>query len=146
MTEIRKADPGTRRRTLLLVLATTLAGALSIDAIERYSGSLQEWLLSEPEQLTHRVGLLFFAVGSALSVPLLAFALYLWSFGAKVMAAREFPPPGQGVARDTPVRRGAPALRRGRLVKGLALCLALAVVGWWLLLGFLAQLVAERFA
>ena len=30
-------------------------------------------------------------------------AAYLWSLGAKVLRAREFPPPGHRVIRDTPV-------------------------------------------
>ena len=57
---------------------------------------------------------MFFLSAVVLSAPLVAFAVYLWSLGAKVLRARQFPPPGYRVIRDTPVIGGQAAVLRGR--------------------------------
>ena len=87
-----------------------------------------------PEELAHRVKLVFLLSAVVLSAPLLAFAVYLWSLGANVLRARQFPPPGYRVMRDTPVIGGRAAVSRGRAFKLLALCLGIASVLLWLLL------------
>ena len=68
---------------------------------------------------------------------------YLWSLGAKVLRARQFPPPGYRVIRDTPVIGGQAAVLRGRGLKVLAVCLALASALLWLLLWRLAWVLSK---
>jgi hypothetical protein len=134
MTEIRKADPAARRQALLLLAAGTLVGALLIVGWERYKIPLRDWLESEPGELAHRARLGFLLLAMALSAPVLAFAARLWRLGARVLRARQFPPPGYRVIRDTPVISGPAAVSRGRVFKALALCLGVAAVLMWLLL------------
>jgi len=72
---------------------------------------------------------------AVLLAPLLALAVYLWALGGRVVRAREFPPPGLRVIRDTPIVTGERAVSRGRLLKVLALgcgiaLAALAVLLW----------------
>ena len=78
---------------------------------------------------------MFFLSAAVLSAPLVAFAVYLWSLGAKVLRVRQFPPPGYRVIRDTPVISGQAAELRGRALKVLAVRLGVASVLLWLLLG-----------
>lgn len=126
MTEVRRADPAARRLTVLLVIVGVLVATLLIVGFERYRTLLRDWLLSEPGELGYRVRLVFFLSAAVLSAPLVAFAVYLWSLGAKVLRVRQFPPPGYRVIRDTPVIGGQAAVLRGRSLKVLAVCLGVA--------------------
>src|SRR5262245_9211117 len=112
MAEIRKADPGARRRALLLLAVGTLVGALLIAGWERYRLPFRDWLVSEPEKTAHRARLVFVLLAIALSAPPAAFAARLWRLGAAVRRARQFPPPGYRVIRDTPVVEGPAARAR----------------------------------
>ena len=146
MADVRQADPVAQRRVVLVVIAGAIAGALSIAAFERNGTSVEEWLLSEPGQLVHRIKLIFFSLGAALSVPLIGVAAYFWSIGVKVLNAREFPPPGMRVIRDTPVSLGIAAIWRGRALKAFALCLAVAAAWLWVVIVQLARVVSEHVA
>ncbi len=146
MTEVRRADPAARRQAVLLIILGALVGTLLIVGFERYRTPLRDWLLSEPGEMAHRVKLVFLLSAAVLSAPLVAFAVYLWSFGAKVLRARQFPPPGFRVIRDTPVIDGRAAVLRGRGFKVLALCLGVACVLLWLLLWRLASLFSDHAA
>jgi hypothetical protein len=138
MTEVRRADPAARRQAVRFVILGALIGSVLIVGFERYRTPVRDWLLSKPEELAHRVKLVFLLSAVVLSAPLLAFAVYLWSLGANVLRARQFPPPGYRVMRDTPVIGGRAAVSRGRAFKLLALCLGIASVLLWLLLWRLA--------
>jgi len=91
MAVVRKADPGARRQAVLRVLLGAMVGTPLIVAFERYRTPLQDWLRSEPEQLAYRVRLILFSLAALLSLPLIAFAVSLWSTGTRVVTAREFP-------------------------------------------------------
>jgi hypothetical protein len=138
MTEVRRADPAARRQAVRFLILGALVGTVLIVGFERYRTPVHDWLLSKPEELAHRVKLVFLLSAVVLSAPLLAFAVYLWSLGANVLRARQFPPPGYRVMRDTPVIGGRAAVSRGRAFKLLALCLGIASVLLWLLLWRLA--------
>lgn len=146
MAEVRTADPVAQRRVVLVVIVGAIAGALSITAFERYGTSVEEWLLSEPGQLVHRIKLVFFSLGAALSVPLIGVAGYFWSIGVRVLKAREFPPPGLRVLRDTPVSLAIDAIWRGRALQVVAFCLAVAAAVLWVVIVQLARVVSERVA
>jgi hypothetical protein len=134
MTDVQRADPAARQQTVRLVTLSALVGTVLIIGFERYRTPLRDWLVSEPEAMAHRVNLVFLLSAAVLSAPPLAFAIYLWSLGAKVLRARQFPPPGYRVIRDTPVIGGQAAVSRGRGFKVLALCLGVASALLWLLL------------
>jgi hypothetical protein len=133
-----------RRLAVLLVILGTAVGALLILGLERYRTPLRDWLLSEPGDQARRVRLVFSVTATVLSAPLVAFAVYLWSLGAKVVRAGAFPPPGYRVVRDTPVITGRAAVGRGRGLKALALCLGVASALMWLLLWWLGSAFSER--
>jgi len=140
MTDVRKADPAVRRRAILFLLVGTCVGALLIAGFERYHIPLRDWILAEPGASAQRVKLALLLLAALLLAPLLVFAAYVWSLGERVLRAREFPPPGLRVIRDTPVIRGERAVSRGRLLKLLALGSGIASVGLGLLLWRLASL------
>jgi hypothetical protein len=135
---ICRADPTARRQALLLLVLGAIAGTLLLVGFERYWIPLHDWLLSEPGKFRLRVNLVLLVSAVLLSVPLLAFTAYLWSFGAAVLRAKQFPPPGYRVIRDTPVIDGRAAISRGRGLKMLALCLGVVAAVLWLLLWRLA--------
>ena len=126
MTEFRRADPAARRHAVLLVAAAAVIGVLLIAGFERYRIPLRDWILADPGTAPDRIKAVLFLLAALLSVPLLAFAVYLWALGARVIRAREFPPPGLRLIRDTPVITGEAALSRGRRLKTLALGCVLA--------------------
>lgn len=131
---IQRADPGARRRAILLVVLGALAGTLLIAGATHFRAPLLDWLLSEPRARAHRLRLLLLLVAAGLSVPLVFFAAHLWSLGSRVHQARQFPPPGYRVIRNTPVVVGQAAISRGRALRALALFLGAAAVLLWLLL------------
>ena len=137
MTDVRKADPTARRYAVFLLLVGTCVGALLIAGFDRYYAPLHDWMLSDPEASAPRIRLVFLLLVTLLPAPMLAFAAYFWSLGTRILRAREFPPPGLRVIRDTPVVTGARAVFRGRLLKALALgcgiaSVVLGILCWWL--------------
>jgi hypothetical protein len=64
----------------------------------------------------------------------------LWRTGQSAMKARRFPPPGEPVVRDTPIRQGEEAVLSGRILQNLAVALALFVLLTPLALGWLLYL------
>jgi len=134
MNGVRRADPAARRQAVLFVVVSAFAGVLLILGYERYRIPLRDWVLSDPGKFALRVKLVFLLSGAFLAAPLVAFAIYLWSFGASVLRSHQFPPPGYRVIRDTPIIAGQAATSRGRGLKMLALCLGVVAVLLWLLL------------
>jgi hypothetical protein len=143
MGEIRRADPSAQRKAVLLLISGALVGMVLIFGFERYRAPLIDWILSEPAELAKRVMLIMMTTAAVMSAPLVGFAAYLWSLGAKVIRAGEFPPPGHRVIRDTPVNRGKAAVLRGRGFKILASCLFAASAFLSLLFWRLAILLSE---
>lgn len=128
MTSVQKADPIARRRAMLLVVTGAFVGSALIVGFERCRAPLLEWLLSEPEELGHRLRLLFACAAVFTSAPLIAFGVYLWSLGARVIRAQRFPLPGQRVIRDTPILERQAAIARGRGLKVVAVLLCVAAI------------------
>lgn len=142
MTEIRRADPTARRHAVWLLILAALVGSLFIAGFERYRTPLRDWLVSDPRAATHRVRLALVLSAAILTAPIVAFAVYFWRFGDTILRARQFPPPGHRVMRDTPVLDGPAAVRRGHAFKILALGLVVAFAVLWLLLWRLARTLA----
>ena len=145
-TEIQKADPAARRRAVLVVATTAVAGSLLILWYQRGDAAIVEWLLATLPEAAERPTLLL-AICVACFLPLLATCGYLFQQGRRIVAARRQPAPGLRVVRDTPVVRGARAVRRGRLLQGLAvlmgvLWLVAAGLIWWMLLEIARMLTA----
>lgn len=144
MTDVRRADPAVRRQVVLVLVVGTCVGALLIVAFERYRIPLSDWVLADPAVSARRLRLVFLGLAGLLLAPLLAFAAYVWSLGGRVVRAREFPPPGFRVVRDTPVVTGERAVSRGRLLKVLALACGVAAAALGLLLWRLESLLRDH--
>lgn len=140
MTEVRRADPTARRAAALMLVGGMCAGALLIAIFMRYRVPLGEWVRADRAQ---RGRLMFLLLTALVAGPLLGLAVYLWSLGERIVRAREFPPSGLRVIRDTPVITGAKAVVRGRLLKVLAIACAVASIVLAGLLWGLEQAVAE---
>jgi hypothetical protein len=131
---------------VLVLLVGTCVGALLILGFEQYRSPLRDWIVAEPEASAQRVKLAFLVLATLLLAPLLAFAVYVWFLGARVLRAREFPPPGFRVIRDTPVITGERAIFRGRLLKMLALGCGIAAVALGSILWRLAWMLGNHAA
>jgi len=143
MNEIQKADPAARRQAVLLVIFGTAVGALLIAGFEHFREPFREWLLSEPAETARRAKLAMYVSGFVVSAPVIAFAIYLWLLGARVLRAQQFPPPGFRVIRDTPVVGGHGAVNRGHAMQVLAVCLGMSAALLWLFLWWLARTISE---
>jgi hypothetical protein len=126
MSKVQKAEPGARRKALLLVGLGTLTGALLISGFELCRRSILNWLLSEPEKLSYRAGLLCFFTSVMGSAPLFGVSAYLWSLGGRMIRIQRFPLPGHRVVRETPILEGRAALARGRVFKIMAVLFGVA--------------------
>lgn len=86
-----KVWPGTRRKTILIIIAVAVIGSLFILVFENHSDSLLDWFISDSSQLVPRLRLLFAIFSIFGAVPLIAFAVHLWFLGDRVTGARRFP-------------------------------------------------------
>jgi hypothetical protein len=143
VTDVRRADPTARRQAGLVLAVGALVGALVIAGFERYRIPLRDWM-AEPGASAQRVQWVFVALAACLVAPLLAFSAYVWSLGARVRRAREFPPPSLRVIRDTPLITGERAISRARLLQVIALGCGVASLALGLLLCRLAWLLGSR--
>lgn len=134
MNEVQKADPAARRQALLVIVFATAIGALLITGFEHLSQPFHEWLSSEPAETVRRARLAVYVSAFVVSAPVIAFAIYLWLLGARVLRAKRFPPPGLRVIRDTRVVDGPAAVTHGHAIQVLAVCLGVSAALLWLFL------------
>jgi hypothetical protein len=144
MTDVRKADPAVRRRALFFLLVGMCVGVLLLAGFERYHVQWRDWIIAKPEASGPRVTLVLLLLTALLLAPLVVLAAYLWSLGERVVRAREYPPPGLRVMRDTRVTIGEGAISRGHLLKVLALACGISSVGLGLLLWRVASRLSGR--
>lgn len=139
----RKADPAARRQAMLLLVFAAAVGGLLIAGFEHIREPIREWLASEPAEAARRAQLAFHVAAFILCVPLVAFAIYLWLLGARVLRSQQFPPPGIRVIRDTPVVEGQDATTRGHVIQILAVCLGIGGALLWMFFWWLARTIGE---
>lgn len=125
MAEIQYADPRTRRIALLYVVVGAALGFGALLIFERYRQSLLSWMVETPPET--QVGIICLAF-LALCLPLLLFAVWMWTYGVRVLRENRHPPKEAKLVRDTPVTHGAAARRYGRLYQSLAALFMLAAV------------------
>ncbi len=113
---IERADPATRRTTLIILLALCAPLLLILRGAE--SQSVQVFA-EQPE--------LLLAVVTVVSLLMLVPLGLLWRLALRIQRSERFPPPGEKLLRDTRVRTGADALRYARFLKVLVALLALAI-------------------
>ena len=143
MKQIQKADPEARRRAMLTVIFGAAVGGLLIAGFDHFGEPFRAWLSSDPAETAGRARLAMYLSALVLSAPVIAFAVYLWLLGKKVLRAQQFPPPGFQVIRDTPVIGGPAAVTRGQVIQALALCLGLAAALLWLFFWWLARTISQ---
>lgn len=143
MDEIRKGDPAARHQAILLMVFAAAIGGLLIAGFDHIRELFRDWLSSEPAETARRAKLAVWVSAFILSAPVIAFAIYLWVLGSRVLRAQQFPPPGFRVIRDTPVVGGSGATARGHVMQVLAVCLGASAALMWLFLIWLARTIGE---
>ena len=139
---VQKADAGARRRALVLLGAGTLVGASAVLTTRRVLPAVSGWVADDVEG---RLPLVAAILAAMPSLPLVAFGVYLWRLGSRVVDTSRFPPRDMPVIRDTPVVEGVVAVRRGRMLRaaGIGLvgaAMAVALVVWRLLAGLAGRI------
>ncbi len=125
--DILRADARTQKRTGIALGVATLACVGGLIAF-------QQWINAQvgdvhTEVLIVRTRSL---IGLAMTGAALCFALLAWQAarsGRLVSQHGQWPVPGARVVRDTPIRRGAAAMRIGRLLQVAAVVLLLLALG-----------------
>ncbi len=113
---IERADPATRRTTLIILLALCAPVLLMLRSTESQSVQL---FAEQPE--------LLLAVVAVVSLLMLVPLGLLWRLALRIQQSERFPPPGEKLLRDTRVVTGAGALRYARFLKVLVALLTLAI-------------------
>ena len=145
--QIQRADPNARKLAIGLVIAATTLGVGLLILAGRWSPSVSNWVTQDPSLTRSRAQVVLVIVGGALALPLLAFAVYLWQLGRRIVAAKRFPPPAMRLIHDTPIIVGPAAELRGHLAKGMAISLvilALALIGLLSRLAAMSQSIAKQ--
>ena len=126
--DMLRADPRLRRRTIGILVA---AAVLCVAAVLVF----QRWMLGvadEVQSLDALVPRLQTWTALALTGSALCLAVLAWlaaRSGRRACQSEQWPLPGARVIRDTPMRRGAPARRVGRLLQVTALALIALAIG-----------------
>ena len=120
MRQSHKADTGARRAAWVGLAAITLAGASAVIAFEAYRETWLGWVADDRTGRRARGVLVVIGLGAS---PLLAWSVWIWRFGRRVVRDGRHPPAEARVARDTPIVIGDAARRCGRLFQALAVLL-----------------------
>jgi hypothetical protein len=134
--EILKADPGYRKRTMLIITGMLIAGCLVI-------AFLLPWLKSYMLTLGCRKAsqLLFAIFAVAFIVPLLL-SFHIIRTGVKSLREERFPPTGTKVIKDTVLLTGKEARNRGKILIFLAgFIMALSITGMTLIIFIVVRFV-----
>ena len=134
--EIQKGDRRALRQVLIVVGASLVLSLIVVALIERYRPGIEDWIDQDP---TNRLKM-FALLASLGMLPFAAAAVYVFRLGQRIVRAERFPPPGTTVVRDTVVRHGDAARRRGRLMQALAIFLLFATTA---ALALMLRLVSE---
>lgn len=135
---IEKADARARTIVIAAVVTLVLIGGAIIAPADSWREALIAWILHDPARSRSRAVTVSIAMAAAVILPVAGAAVYLWRFGVRVVRDRRFPPFGTWLIVDTVILEGVEAHRRGRMLKGLAIALAvtstlLAILFWRLI-------------
>ena len=135
---IEKADARARTIVMAAVVTVVLIGVVMLALGDSWRAALIARILRDPATSRSRVVTVSIAVAAAVILPVAGAAVYLWRFGVRVVRDRRFPPFGAWLIVDTVILEGIEAHRRGRMLKGLAIALAvtstlLAILFWRLI-------------
>jgi hypothetical protein len=139
--EIDRADPSARRASLTLIVCGAVAGLAVLVAFARYWPAIRAWVAADPPR---RVRILLAVLIAATSGPVVAFSVYVWRLGARIVRAQRYPPPGLRLTRDVEVKSGEAAVRHGRLVQLCAYVLGAATLGFGVVLWRVAETLGRR--
>lgn len=136
MEQMQKADPAARKRVTLIILAGTAIGAGVIGAHGHYETEISAWLENNIAWLADNPHIVLLS-GWVLTAPLLVLSGYLFLYGRRAAKARQMPPPGYAVVRDTVLKTGRQAALHGRFVQLLSIFLfcsgaAIPIIFWYL--------------
>jgi hypothetical protein len=123
--EIEKADPGARRRGVIILVAGAALGAMLIAVSGGYRSQLTDWAERNPQRA---FDLLLPVLGVTIALPGLAMTWYFWRLGTRVVREGRFPPANSGWLKTTVVIRGPGARRQGRMLQVSAVLLAATLV------------------
>jgi hypothetical protein len=114
-----------RRTTVVIVVAAAAFGGIALWATRWWLDGIIQPSPASKSQLP----IAFIWLVGVTVLMLVALGAYLFHYGRRVCAASLFPPPGAKLVRDTPVLRGAAALRRGIVLQGLGALFVLCGIG-----------------
>ncbi len=136
--DIHRADPRYRRRVAVALIVAVLTGSVALLALDAWLDALVIGAENPPNAALSGLRLLFLGIALALTLPLLALALWLHATSRRVRSERRYPPRAARTVSDTPVRSDAAALRMARTLSALAgVCVLFsgALVAWALWFG-----------
>ena len=119
--DIQKADPTLRKKITWLLLLIFVAGFSASRLLAVYLEAAGDDIQLLTDRLHHAVYLLTVAV-----LPALYFSFYLWRVSRRVLSESRFPPTKMAVIKDTPIRTGVSARRRGYFMGAIAIMLGAA--------------------
>ncbi len=125
--EIQRADLRLRRLTAVVLAAAVVAAAWCVFAFHQWM--LQQTAALSVEQLVVRLRHWVGFATAASGLCLLLLAAHCAYTARRVAQQRRWPLAEARVLRDTPVRRGDAAMRRGRLLTSTAVVLLLLALG-----------------
>ena len=145
MSEIQRADPKTRRSTIIFTLVIVLVLTPILIWLNSYVESIEDWL-AQPGKTIERVKFIISVLAVVGFILLLSLAIFTFRFARSILRFDRYPPPNFKVIKDVRVRHGIAARRIGKLIQAYSVVVVLFLVSLiaasWFLIQNVDQIVS----
>ncbi len=137
MSEIQRADPNARQKTIKYILVMIVVFAPTIYWLNDNMKFIEKWV-AEPDETVKRIKIILSILITIGATLLLVASIYIFRIANAVLGSGRYPPPNIKVIRDTRIRHGVTARRIGRLMQGfgmitLVFLVGIVMLGWTLI-------------
>ena len=137
MSEVQRADPRTRRKTIIYVLVMLALFVPTLYWSCSQTESFEAWIAA-PGKTIERAKLILSILIVVGAILLLVIAVLAFRFASAILRSDRYPPPNVNLIKDTVIRRGVSARKTGYLMQALGIALlvfliAMILVGWTLI-------------
>jgi hypothetical protein len=138
-----KKDKNSTKKMIIIVSIFAVFVTIILFSLRFYADSIIKWILQNPNDVLFRMRIIFVPVVVFMSLPLFWFGVYFWTVGSKVEKLEIFPLSNKDALKEAETIYGQDAIKRGRLLKFLAIIVVsvafVILIGIWELTGLMVK-------
>lgn len=137
MSEVQRADPRTRRKTIIYVFVMFAVFVPTLYSSCLQTESIEAWIAA-PGKTIERAKLILTILIAVGAILLFMNAALAFRFASAILRSDRYPPPNVNLIKDTVIRRCVSARKTGHLMQALGIALlffliTMILVGWTLI-------------